>query len=427
MRLSRVLKHPPFSVFCSYSHRDESLRAELQRRLKSLERDGLIKAAWDDRRITAGQEWKGQIDRNLQVADIILLLVSWDFIASDYCMDYEMDRAMSRHESREARVIPIILRACDWQTKQFGKLQALPSDGKPIRGHSRGRDHAYLEITAGLRNVIQEMCSDPAELGAPRPDPRQTILAHLCNRSQQDAQLMSGWEAHRAARWRRPFICVIHGSKEEDLSGYFQRLLDYTFPEILGMPKDSSIRPFHKVEWPRECMDRQSFLESFARQLEGTGESTGTKRKQLHITGRPTVLYSELSNRYSNYGRQEIMQAFFEFWSQWPDLYHGETLMFVVLVSYQTGYQKILLKDLFAPSPQYANLSLVHTNQLPAVTEHDVRSWRAHQDVRRFCDVDRNMADWDNEIAHTFRDKLQIPMEQIVGTLNRMLTDYQRR
>jgi TIR domain len=122
----------PLELFYSYSHKDEKLRDQLEDHLAMLKREGVIRG-WHDRRISAGREWEGQLDKHLDSADIILLLTSSAFLASDYCYDVEVKRAMERHEAREARVIPVILRACDWHSAPFGKLQAFPKDGKPVK------------------------------------------------------------------------------------------------------------------------------------------------------------------------------------------------------------------------------------------------------------------------------------------------------
>lgn len=151
-------------VFFSYSHRDEDLRDELAKSLKLLERQHIIQS-WHDRRISAGTEWANQIDDNLNSAHIILLLVSNDFLASDYCYDLEMGQAMVRHKAGEARVIPIILRPCDWQSAPFGKLQALPKNGEPVV--SKKWDHidsAFLDISQAIRRVAGELTSPPAPL-----------------------------------------------------------------------------------------------------------------------------------------------------------------------------------------------------------------------------------------------------------------------
>src|SRR2546428_1755902 len=108
-------KEAPLSVFISYAHDDEPLRQRLEAHLSLLRRQGLI-ADWHDRQIMPGANWAQEIDEHLEMAAIILLLVSSDFLASDYSYDIEMQRALQRHEQREARVIPIILRPCDWQS-----------------------------------------------------------------------------------------------------------------------------------------------------------------------------------------------------------------------------------------------------------------------------------------------------------------------
>src|SRR5271157_804367 len=137
----------PIRLFYSYSHQDEELRKELENHLSLLRRKGLI-SAWHDRMIGAGDEWKGAIDKNLEGAHVILLLVSSSFLASDYCWDVETKRALERHDRDEAKVIPIILRPCDWQGAPFGKIQALPRDGKAITSWLN-RDEAFTDVALG--------------------------------------------------------------------------------------------------------------------------------------------------------------------------------------------------------------------------------------------------------------------------------------
>lgn len=153
--MSQAPTRGPIRLFYSYSHRDEHLRDDLETHLSLLRKQGVI-APWHDRRIGAGMEWAASIDQYLESADVILLLVSADFLASDYCYDVEMRRAMQRHESDEARVIPLILRPVDWHSAPFGKLQALPRDGKPVTTWENV-DEAWLEITRAIRLVCDEI------------------------------------------------------------------------------------------------------------------------------------------------------------------------------------------------------------------------------------------------------------------------------
>ena len=146
----------PIKLFYSYAHEDEALRERLEVHLKLLKRQGIIQD-WHDRDISAGSEWAKQISHHLETADIILLLISPDFIASDYCWDVELQRALERHEAGEACVVPIILRETEgWTGTPFGKLQALPKDAKPVKSWS-DQDAAFADIARSIRKVAEEM------------------------------------------------------------------------------------------------------------------------------------------------------------------------------------------------------------------------------------------------------------------------------
>lgn len=145
-------------LFYAYAHEDEALRNQLNTHLALLQQQGLIRP-WHDREISAGSLWDKEIDAHLKSARILLLLVSPDFIASDYCYGIEMQEALKRHIAGEARVIPIILRHCDWESAPFGKIQALPRDGKPVRAWS-DRDAAFTDIAKSIRKVVEELAGE---------------------------------------------------------------------------------------------------------------------------------------------------------------------------------------------------------------------------------------------------------------------------
>lgn len=156
------------SLFISYSHKDESLRAALGDHIAALQREGVI-ATWHDRQITAGQDWAGQINAELEAADIILCLVSAGFLASPYCQDKELKRALERHEAGEALVIPVILKPADWQTSALHGLQALPAGGKAVTKWTN-RDEAFLSIAKGIRQAALMLAERPARpLNSPVP------------------------------------------------------------------------------------------------------------------------------------------------------------------------------------------------------------------------------------------------------------------
>jgi len=141
---------------------------------------------WHDRRIGPGQDFANEIDRHVETDDIILLLVSADFLDSDYCYDKEMTRAIERHEAGDAIVIPVILRACDWHGAPFGKLNATPPDGRPVTQHP-DRDQALLEVAKAVRTAAEKLGAKRAPVASaakatpsapslPRPEPRSSNL-----------------------------------------------------------------------------------------------------------------------------------------------------------------------------------------------------------------------------------------------------------
>ncbi|MGG6268502.1 TIR domain-containing protein [Leptolyngbya sp. AN03gr2] len=145
----------PIKVFFSYSHRDEELKDELVKHLSILRRQGVI-TEWHDRMIMPGSEWSREIDASLNSADIILLMVSSDFLASDYCWGVEIEKALQRHESGEAYVIPVILRPVVWQDAPFAKLQALPKNAKPITKW-KDQDEAFFDVVRGIQIAIETL------------------------------------------------------------------------------------------------------------------------------------------------------------------------------------------------------------------------------------------------------------------------------
>ena len=149
----------PMEIFCCYAREDRSFLNKLKMHLMQLQREGLI-SIWNDTDISPGTNYEEEIDRHLKTADIILLLVSADFMASEYCYSVEMKRAMERHERGEAYVIPIILRPIYWQQAPFGKLQALPRDGKSIASSDwTSADEALFDVAEGIRETLKELAS----------------------------------------------------------------------------------------------------------------------------------------------------------------------------------------------------------------------------------------------------------------------------
>jgi len=151
----------PLRLFISYAHEDEPLLRKLLKHLAILRRTERIEN-WHDREIMPGEEWQDEINEHLENADLILLLISVDFLASDYIYHKEMKRALERHEAGAAKVIPIILRHVDWSGSPIESLQVLPKDGLPIVSWD-DRDEAWANVARGIRRAIKDLRQQRSE------------------------------------------------------------------------------------------------------------------------------------------------------------------------------------------------------------------------------------------------------------------------
>lgn len=146
-------------VFYCYAREDKALRTMLEKHLANLQRQMLI-TSWSDRDINAGKEWAKEIGTNLNTADIILLLISPDFMHSEYCYSVEMKRALEREKNGTVRVVPVILRHIEYEGAPFSHLQALPSGAIPVTDRKwNNRDAAFLDVAQGIRKIVNELLS----------------------------------------------------------------------------------------------------------------------------------------------------------------------------------------------------------------------------------------------------------------------------
>lgn len=143
---------PECKIFISYSHADEDMKDELLKHLSPLYHMNLIET-WHDRKMKAGHHIDSEISSEIKTSNLILLLVSADFLNSEYCYHREMIEAVKRHNNKEAVVIPVILRHCYWNETPFGKLLAATKDAKPVSDYLT-RDAAFLEIVLAIKKRI---------------------------------------------------------------------------------------------------------------------------------------------------------------------------------------------------------------------------------------------------------------------------------
>jgi hypothetical protein len=200
----------------SYAHEDDAHCTRLLQELTQLARDNLI-AIWTDHKLVAGDVWDKGIREKLEGANLILLLISSSFMASEYIYRVEFTSALERAKLGEAVIVPILVRPCDWE--KLSHLQALPSDSKPVTKWV-DPDDAWFDVLSGLKATLAKIGgSGPGASAAvaPKPATVKTIpdkIARLCDRTRQEAAFSDFHEEMRVARPGAPQLyCLI----EDDL------------------------------------------------------------------------------------------------------------------------------------------------------------------------------------------------------------------
>jgi len=271
-------------VFFSYSHDDEQYRDQLEKHLSLLKREQLIES-WHDRRIRAGSPLAQEIDRQLEQADVVLLLVSASFLASDYCYSMEMQRAMERHAAGEATVIPVIVRPCDWKSAPFGKLMAVPRDGKAIVSWGN-YDEAYTDIARRVREVVEAKTAKET-----RPQRRESV------QPQQAAASKTARSLPRSSsmRLRKTFT-------EADKDDFLHEAFEYMVKFFEG-----SLQELQARHSDIECRFRRIDANTFTAMLYRAGERKA--ECAIHLGGglrRGGITYSNSTSSRGNSFNEEL-------------------------------------------------------------------------------------------------------------------------
>jgi len=245
----------PLSLFYSYAHEDESFRKSLEKHLSNLRRQGLI-YEWHDRKIIAGQSWADEIDENIEKADVILLLISSDFIDSDYCHEVEMKRALERHKQGLAIVVPVLLRATDLEGSPFVKLQGLPTDFKPIVKW-KDQDEAYLDVVKGLRKLIKDMQEKPKSAELEKKELPVKELVVLASQSDSSFIRKVREEVKRILSTRRPAVLAL---RETLLKDQISNIVpeELLIPSKGAIDSEKAIRFWRKIV--KDCLEKRRDL-----------------------------------------------------------------------------------------------------------------------------------------------------------------------
>ncbi len=256
----------PVKVFCSSAPEDEQLRHELDKHLTILMREGII-VTWYKHMIMPGAEPVKEIRKHLDEAEIILLLISPDYMASEYLQEVEMKRALERHNAGEALVLPILLRPTDnWQTAFFEDIQVLPHNGRPITKWLE-RDYAYVEVVESILNKIKELGTKPVSRTVSAKEPvalssvKESVrpIEVYCLYAHQDEHLARVLEMHLAllkrsgfiSSWKSPYSSVSPGTWEEGELTYMnnaQIILLLISPDFIASESYKSIEMMRALE-----------------------------------------------------------------------------------------------------------------------------------------------------------------------------------
>jgi len=276
-------------IFFSYCHRDEDLMKELVKHLSILKRQGIVRD-WHDRQIIAGSEWEGQIDEHLNSAQVILLLVSSDFLASDYCWGVETQKAMQRHEAGEACVIPVILRPVDWQGAPFGMLQSLPKDTRPITSWTN-RDEAFLDVAQGIRKAIEQMkLSQPKPMSDRSSNNIQEVIQRVILGNSSQADLRSLADAVKAGQ-----VTLATGDRSVAIGG--------NAANAIVIAGDNTV-----IVQGQAAKDLQDLLK-FPSQAQPSALSHLTGSQKRRLEQRRDTVQSELDLRNEKLGRLKMALA----------------------------------------------------------------------------------------------------------------------
>jgi iSTAND domain-containing protein/TIR domain-containing protein len=433
----------PIEVFISYSHKDDDLRHEMMEHLSGLRRRGDI-AGWHDRLITAGEDWKGEIDGHLNSAHIVLLLVSASFLDSDYCFDIEMRRAIERHEKCEAEVIPVILRDCDWCFEPLNKFQALPTDGKPITSWPN-RDEAFASVVRGIREAIERLRSDfksvinqPAVRTHPRMGVRPPPPPYLCDRIEQEEELRAALHQHRRVKPQRPMVCLVHGNENEAHSEFLCRLQSRKLPKFLNLDK-LSVRDCEWQPHPRYLSDSESLWRNLGDQLMTSGEpSCEELRGFISRHKEPLMICTRWLTESLVHEREKSIEDLLGFWNNWPDIAAKNVIIHFISIKYQFSkkgglfgflsrerkleklnecLRKFINQLPSISNQKYSNVSVVVLPELHSIPQTDAEAWTHNDEVKRFCRVH------ERQIAELYKKRGNYPiaMEDFASEIERLI------
>jgi hypothetical protein len=354
-------------VFISYAHQDAPFKDALATHFVYLRSIGLIDD-WHDSMIDAGGGWRTAIDAHLNAADIIVLLISSDFLASQYCRDVELYIALKRWEKQDAEIVPVLIRDCIWEASPLRDHQMLPSGAEPVDCWPHP-DKAWKEVAQTVRRFASR--GAPLPLSAPATNSQPTKMStdsgragdaldagradliyqkmleealHQCDRNDQERDLGEAVLRHRATAPRRPLVCLMHGEGKECHAQFVRRLRAKFIPQLLKRwyPERPEIPSCAGYELPLS-LDRYT----------PGNVRTAIEEEFATITNRDPSVYKSFASREqcvllhftafaNDYSARDLkrLDEFLHYWCDLDDLPPERLLIVCVNFRYRSHHQR---------------------------------------------------------------------------------------
>ena len=393
-------------LFYSYSHLDEAWCNRLVAHLRGLRNQFLVED-WYDRRMRPGDDFIGEISEHLDKSDIIILLVSANYFASDFCM-LEAERAMELRKLGRAEVIPVMLRHYNLSGAVFAHLTTYPPANRPIDSDEwPDKELALRSVSEEVEKLARKMTGagpkhkllhlDREELGK--------LLHHLCDRSPQYDALHQSLHPERR-KPRRPFVVIMQGSQSDSLEWFLDRLQNLLVPRLLGAVP-GRLSPF---VWP-EFEAKKSPADLFGPRLVdclAVSPYAGLDEINRALTAQNAmnILPSSLPAGKWASGGELAFNEYLRLWDQWPMLLSDYALIPVLAIEYPAEdslderISSCLSAINFASRP---NLGGVVLPPMGAVEHSDFKNWIRHERVRtKFVSPEKAVEKSDELHAKTF-------------------------
>jgi hypothetical protein len=413
----------PLQAFCSYAHEDRKFLLKFRKQSRPLDRVvPQYVRVWDDREISPGMDWSAAIHENARNAQLFVLLVSDDFLNSDYCLGVEYQLAIEKYERREAAVVPVVVRDCFWELlPQLQRFQVLPENGEP----AGRKDKSWKQVVLGLKQSIDRLREgtffrqeESGLAGADIPE----LLPYACGR---DAHEEPFAEALKKAPRHRPFVCLLTGTDNQAHRQLIDRLIAKSTAVLEIAAGNAVYAPEPGLSWNQVAKPEDIAAELAATLSNPRPTDSTVEELSRAVSQHPglTVIRSTWTSIQWRLNTGRLLSAFLNLWTKWPDLGAGQHLIVFLAVKY------------LKPPDQPANTSMAgeitRIRESPTLFRLDLSSIAATEAAKSLRADPEMKANYDVERIAGELEELPpkgepLPMEELASQVGRLLVKYRK-